>query len=134
MKKNAVDTGKAPRAIGPYSQAVSVSSPKEWLFVSGQIPIDPNTSKLILGGIAIQAQRVLKNIEAILEKGGYSKRDLIRLEIFLTDFQNFKEVGDLLSEWLKEISILPARQTIEVKALPLQASIEISCIAAKGDA
>lgn len=122
-----IETPKAPKAIGPYSQAISFDN--RLIFVSGQLPIDPLTGNLIEGDIRILTRRVLENIQAILHAGHSSMEQVLRVEIFLTNMQDF---ADMNEEYAKFVSKThpPARQTIGVSALPKGASIEISCIAA----
>lgn len=127
MKK--IETEKAPKAVGPYSQAISVNcSESKLLFVSGQLPIDPKTGALVEGDIRQSANRVLDNIAAILEAAHCTFENVVRMEIFMIDLTLFQLVNE---EYNKRFnSHLPARQTIQVARLPLNASIEISCIAA----
>lgn len=127
MPLQKIDTPKAPKAIGPYSQAIVNGS---HVFVSGQLPIDPSTGELVIGDIRVLTQRVLENIAAILQAGGSSMNDVIRVDIFLTDLK--KDFVTMNEEYAKYFNdkTPPARQTIQVSALPKGASIEISCIAA----
>ena len=124
MKK--IETEKAPKAIGPYSQGVSFQN---LLFVSGQLPIDSQTGKLVEGGIRPMTQQVLKNIEAILKEGGSSLQKVVRIDIFLKDLKN--DFSPMNEEYAKIFPgpIFPARQTVQVSELPLGSPIEISCIA-----
>ncbi len=127
-------TSAAPQAIGPYSQAVSI--PKgtgEWLLVSGQLPLDPETGLLVTGGIQPSVRRVLDNIEAILMAAGFAWVHVVKTEIFLTDLQDFKVVNEAYQQRF-ETPPYPARQTIQVAALPLGAMVEISCWAYKPEA
>jgi 2-iminobutanoate/2-iminopropanoate deaminase len=121
-----IETTKAPKALGPYSQAISHG---DYLFVSGQLPIDPVTGLLETGDIRVQTNRVLDNLFAILEAAGCDWKSVVRVEIFLKDLSHFKEVNE---EYGKRFAhdTPPARQTIQVAKLPLDAPIEISCIAA----
>lgn len=123
-----IDTEHAPKAIGPYSQAIT-SSP--FLFISGQLPVDPETGKIVEGDISVKTRQVLKNIQAILEKAGYQVEDVVRAEIFLMDLKDFQAVNQVYGE-LFSGATPPARQTIQVAGLPLGSPIEISCIAIKG--
>lgn len=131
MSKNIkkIDTAKAPKAIGPYSQAIKVGSNSSLLFVSGQLPIDPATGELVTGDIRILTTRVLDNIEAILQAAGSSMNHVVRVDIFLTDLK--KDFAPMNEEYGKRFDPAnpPARQTIQVSALPKGAVIEISCIA-----
>lgn len=123
-----IQTQNAPQAIGPYSQALIISSNEKMILVSGQLPIDPSTGELIRGNIQLLTKRVLDNIEAILIASRSSLEQIIRTDIFLTNMQDFPEMN---AEYAKRVSQThpPARQTVEVRALPKGASIEISCIA-----
>ncbi len=123
-----VESTKAPKAIGPYSQALTISIHQRLIFVSGQLPLDPDTGELIQGDIRTQTQAILNTIEAILHEAGSDFKHVVRVEIFLTDLKNFAIVNE---EYAKKINVNtpPARQTIEVSALPKGANIEISCIA-----
>jgi 2-iminobutanoate/2-iminopropanoate deaminase len=123
MKKK-IETQQAPQAIGPYSQAVA--SPP-FLFISGQLPLDPVTGKLVEGDIRLQVNRVLDNLEAILIAAGCSFQDVVRCDVFLKDLNDF---AILNQEYAKRFnrSVPPARQTVQVR-LPLDALVEISCIA-----
>ncbi|MCG2880085.1 MAG: RidA family protein [Vulcanisaeta sp.] len=127
MTRIAVFTDKAPKPIGPYSQAIKVNN---MLFVSGQIPIDPATGKLVEGGIREQTRRVLENIKAILERAGFSLSDIAWVFVALRDLSKFPEFNEVYSEYFRESP--PARITVEVSNLPGGALIEISVIAVKG--
>lgn len=120
-----IDTQEAPRAIGPYSQAVKTGS---HVFVSGQLPIDPLSGKLVEREIRQQTLQVLKNLEAVLKAAGCSLSNVVRTDVFLKDLKDF---GVLNEEYAKYFTheTPPARQTIQVAALPLDALVEISCIA-----
>ncbi|MEJ8547599.1 Rid family detoxifying hydrolase [Brevibacillus borstelensis] len=119
-----VSTEKAPQAIGPYSQAVRVY---DFLFLSGQIPIDPETSELVADDIALQTRQVMKNIQAILEKEGLTLDHVVKTTIFLQDISQFSIVNEEYSKFLG--SHRPARSTIEVSRLPKNVLIEIEAIA-----
>lgn len=123
MKK--VETENAPKAIGPYSQAILANG---FLFVSGQIPIDPKTGELVAPTIRTQTTQVLNNIEAILKAAGLGFEHVVKTEVFLKDMQDFKEMNALYAERFAH-SIKPARQAFQVAKLPMDALIEISCIA-----
>jgi 2-iminobutanoate/2-iminopropanoate deaminase len=127
MKK--IETPKAPKAIGPYSQAVSVHANQTLLFVSGQLPIDPSTGKFVEGGIREMTRQVLNNIESILLIGGSSMQQIVRVDIFLKDLKN--DFAIMNEEYAIKIPgpIHPARQTVQVSELPMGSPIEISCVA-----
>ncbi len=123
MKK--IQTEHAPAAIGPYSQAVEAAG---LLFVSGQIPLDPKTGKLVEATIEAQTRQVLANIEAVLHAAGLSWKNVVKTEVFMKDLQQFKEMNALYAEKFPH-EIKPARQTIQAARLPMDVLIEISCIA-----
>lgn len=120
-----IETSEAPKAIGTYSQAVSFSP---FVFVSGQLPLDPATGKLVGPDIALQVNQVLNNLEAILKASGCSFKHVIRCEVFVKDLNDFTTVNQ---EYAKRFTqpVPPARQTFQVARLPMDALVEISCIA-----
>lgn len=120
-----IETAHAPKAIGPYSQAVK-SGP--FIFVSGQLPIDPKTGNLLVDDIKVLTEQVIDNIEQILKEAHASLSDVVRVDIFLTDLTNFSDVNEVYQKRFSK-EPYPARQTIEVKGLPKGALIEMSCIA-----
>ena len=122
--KKIISTSKAPAAVGPYSQAVEMNNT---LFVSGQIPINPETGKLIEGDISVQTEQVLRNIAAILEEAGYSFRDVVKSTCLLSDMVNFKAMNEVYGRYYPDNQ--PARAAFAVKELPLGALIEIETIA-----
>jgi 2-iminobutanoate/2-iminopropanoate deaminase len=124
MKKKVIQTDKAPKAIGPYSQAIQAAN---LLFLSGQIPIDPKTSELIKGDIRQQTQRALENIKGLLESQELGMGDVIKVTIFLKDMGNFNQVNEVYATYFS--SSPPARSTVEVAKLPRDAEIEIEAIA-----
>ncbi len=124
-KLEKIETNQAPQARGPYSQAVCA---KPFIFVSGQIPIDPATGKLVEADIFLQVNRVLDNLEAILKASGCSFQDVVRCEVFMKDLNDFALVNQEYAKRFTQTA-LPARQTIQVARLPLDALVEISCIA-----
>jgi 2-iminobutanoate/2-iminopropanoate deaminase len=123
-----VETKLAPKAIGPYSQGITVAQEKTLVFVSGQLPVDPATGKLINGDIRALTHQVINNIEAILKAAGSSLDQVVRTDVFLKDLQEFAAMNE---EYAKRFSVhcAPARQTIQVSELPMGSPIEISCIA-----
>ena len=124
--KNIINTDKAPAAIGPYCQAVEANGT---LYISGQIPIDPATGKIIEGGIKEQTQQVLKNIGAILQAAGYDYQHVVKSTCLLSDMDNFKEMNEVYGLYYKENQ--PARAAYGVVKLPLGVLIEIETIAVK---
>lgn len=129
--KMRLETSEAPLAIGPYSQGIMLTNGNHLLFISGQLPIDPKTGKLIEGDIRAMTNQVIDNLEAILRSGGSNLDLVVRTDIFLTDLKDFAAVNEEYGKRFKG-GIFPARQTIQVTGLPLGSSIEISCIAVKG--
>jgi len=124
--KRIIQTSNAPAAIGPYSQAVEVNGT---LYVSGQIPLDPTTMKVVEGGIQEQTEQVLKNIGAILNQAGYEYADVLKSTCLLSDMANFKAMNEVYARFYAESP--PARAAFAVKDLPLGVLIEIETIAAK---
>jgi 2-iminobutanoate/2-iminopropanoate deaminase len=120
-----IETNDAPQALGPYSQAVKANN---MIFVSGQIPIDPATGKMVAANIEAQTRQVLHNMQAILQAAGLSLEQVIRSDIFMLDLNDFQAMNNIYSEFFS-FPVKPARQTIQVARLPLDALIEISCIA-----
>jgi len=123
MSKEIISTKNAPQAIGPYSQAVKAGN---LMFISGQIPLNPETGDLVSGSIEDEANQVLKNIKSICEAAGNSLEDIVKITIFLTDLDNFATVNDVMKEHFSEP--YPARATIEVSGLPLGVNVEIEAI------
>jgi 2-iminobutanoate/2-iminopropanoate deaminase len=124
--KKIIKTTKAPAAIGPYSQAVEMNNV---LYISGQIPLDPETGKLIAGDIIAQTEQVLNNIAAILSDAGYSFSDVVKSTCILSDITNFKAMNEVYSRYYPEKQ--PARSAFAARDLPLGALIEIETIAMK---
>ncbi|MBO9664295.1 RidA family protein [Dokdonella sp.] len=125
MSRTIVHSDHAPKAIGPYSQAVRIGST---LYTSGQTPLDPATGKLVEGDIGAQARQVFENLKAVLTAAGASFDQVVRVGIYLTDLGNFAAVNDVMKQYFREP--FPARSTIGVAALPLGAQVEIDMIAA----
>lgn len=123
MSKKRINTENAPAAIGPYSQAVATGN---FLFTSGQLPIDPATGKLSAGTIEEQANKVFQNLQAIAEAGGTNLDKAIKVTVFLADIKNFQAVNSVYAEYFKEP--FPARSAFQVAALPLGADLEIEAI------
>lgn len=124
--KKIITTEKAPKPIGPYNQAVQAGN---FLFVSGQIAIDPASGKLETINIIRETNRVMENIGAILNEAGYSFEDIIKTSIFLKDMNNFQSVNEVYGNYFKDN--FPARETVEVSGLPKNVNVEISVIAGK---
>jgi 2-iminobutanoate/2-iminopropanoate deaminase len=126
MSKKTISTEKAPKAIGPYSQAVEANGT---LYISGQVPLNPETGKLVEGGIREQTDQVMKNIAAILEAAGYSLHDVVKSVCLLSDMNNFMVMNEVYGRYYSVNP--PARATYAVAGLPLGALIEIETIAVK---
>lgn len=125
MAHQPVSTAKAPKAIGPYSQAVQASG--KLTFLSGQIPIDPATGELVAGDVIAQTERVMQNLGAVLEAGGLDFSHVTRCGIFLVDLADFAKVNEVYGRYFKGPP--PARATVQVTALPKGARVEIDAIA-----
>ena len=125
MTLEAVSVPDAPKAIGPYAQAVKVGS---LLYTAGQIPLDPATMKLVEGDIAAQTARVLSNLEAILRGAGATLADVVKTTVFLADMKDFAAMNEVYAARFG--SHRPARSTVQVAALPAGARIEIEVVAA----
>jgi len=124
MEKKVIQTEKAPKAIGPYSQAIQAGN---LLFLSGQIPLDPASGGLVKGDIGEQTRRVLENLKGVLESQGLGMEDVVKVTIFLKDMGNFNQVNEVYATYFP--SSPPARSTVEVARLPRDAGIEIEAIA-----
>jgi reactive intermediate/imine deaminase len=123
MSRSPIQTQAAPAAIGPYSQAVRAG---QWVFLSGQIPLDPGTGALVEGDIGVQARRAFDNLKAVCEAAGGSLADVVRVGLYLTDLNRFAEVNAVMAEYFAPP--YPARSTIEVAALPKGAAFEVDAI------
>jgi 2-iminobutanoate/2-iminopropanoate deaminase len=126
MSKKIIHTPEAPLPIGPYSQAVQAG---DLLFVSGQIAIDPASNELISGDVKAEADRVMKNLQAILQASGYSFEHIIKTSIFLRDMADFATVNEVYGSYFS--GNFPARETVAVLGLPKNVNVEISVIASK---
>ena len=124
MGKQAVSSPKAPRAIGPYSAALRAG---QLLFISGQIPIDPENGSMVDGDIGSQTRQVLRNIGALLEAGGLSAAHVVRTTVFLADMNDFAAMNEVYRTFFAEP--YPARSTVQAARLPRDARIEIDVIA-----
>lgn len=129
MTKLIIDTIRAPKAIGPYSQAVQKEGTGFLLFISGQIPVDPSTGKMVIGGIEEQTKQVISNLLAILEDSGYRTDDIIKATIFLNDLKDFDIVNNLYMKMFA--GKYPARSCIGGLTLPKGALVEIEAVAVK---
>lgn len=123
MSKDIISTNHAPAAVGPYSQAVRHG---DIVFLSGQIPLDPETMKLVEGGIEDQAHRVFQNLQAVCKAAGSSLDGVVKLNLFLTDMGNFAAVNEVMKQYFSEP--YPARAAVGVAALPLGAEVEAEAV------
>ena len=126
MSKKAIQIPNAPAPVGPYSQAILSGNT---LYVSGQIPLNPETGNLEIDTIESATHRVLKNIGKLLEAAGFQFEDAVKCSIFLKDLNDFVVVNGIYASYFQGIP--PARETVQVARLPLDVNIEISCIAVK---
>ena len=124
MRRQPVDTPQAPKAIGPYAQAISSGG---LVYTSGQIGIDPATGALVPGGIEAQTRRVLENLKAVLAASGSSLEKVLRVTVYLTDLAHFQAMNRIFAEYLD--AHRPARSTVGVAALPMGALVEMDMIA-----
>ncbi len=124
MNKQAITTDNAPKAIGPYQQAIKVG---EFIYTAGQIPIDPQTGDFVAGGIVEQTRQVLENLKAILEAGGSSLDRVVKATVFLKNMADFGAMNEVYAEYLGAAK--PARSTVAVAELPRGALIEIDLVA-----
>ncbi|KAG8099854.1 hypothetical protein GUJ93_ZPchr0013g37278 [Zizania palustris] len=125
VKKEAVQTEKAPAALGPYSQAIKANN---LVFVSGVLGLNPETGKFVSENVEEQTEQVMKNMGEILKASGASYSSVVKTTIMLADLQDFKKVNEIYAKYFAAPA--PARSTYQVAALPLNARIEIECIAA----
>ena len=123
MNKSIVQTDQAPEAIGTYSQAVKIG---DTVYLSGQIPLVPETMQLVEGDIAKQVERVFDNLSAVCEAAGGSLQDIVKLNIFLTDLGNFATVNEIMARYFNKP--YPARAAIGVASLPKNANVEMDGI------
>jgi len=124
LLKTIINTDNAPAPIGPYSQAVIAGN---FVFVSGQIPINPSTGELVLDDIKTETKQVMENIKAILIEAGIDFSNIVKTSIFLKDMQNFAQVNEVYGSYFKDQ--FPARETVQVAGLPKNVNVEISVTA-----
>ncbi|MCZ2150620.1 MAG: RidA family protein [Bryobacterales bacterium] len=125
--KRIIAAGGAPKAIGPYSQAVEYNG---LVYLSGQIPLDPVTMHIVEGGIASQTERVMENLKAVLEAAGSGMDKVLKTTVYLKDMSEFGKMNEVYGRYFPENA--PARATVEVARLPRDVSVEIECIAIAG--
>ena len=126
MPRRAFHSQMAPKAIGPYSQAVQVP-PGTLTFLSGQIPLDPRTGEMVAGDAAVQAQRVMENLKAVLASAGLNFGHVVRCSLYLADLKDFAAVNEVYGRYFEAPP--PARSTFQVAGLPKGAKLEIDAIA-----
>tara|TARA_B100001939_G_C16832044_1_gene569132 strand:+ start:106 stop:495 length:390 start_codon:yes stop_codon:yes gene_type:complete len=119
-----IHSNEAPNAIGPYSQAVRVG---DTVYLSGQIPLDPQTMELVEGDIGTRARRVFDNLAAVMQEAGGSLSDIVKLTIYLVDLEQFGQVNEVMAEYFD--APFPSRATVAVAALPKGAPIEVEAVA-----
>jgi len=124
MDKQAIETKNAPEAVGPYSQAIRTGN---FIFLSGQIGIDPQTKQLVEGGVEAQAKQIFKNIQAVLKEAGLGLQNVVKATVFLKDMADFKKVNEIYAAHFQPP--YPARSAVAVRDLPLYVDIEIEVIA-----
>ncbi len=122
--KKIIKTSGAPEPIGPYSQAIQIGN---FLFCSGQIPLDPKTNQVLSGDISAQTELVIRNIDAVLKEAGCDFKNVVKTTIFLTSMKDFPIVNEVYSRFFKEFP--PARSTVEVSGLPKGVNVEIEVVA-----
>ena len=126
VERKIISTPDAPKAIGPYAQAIQYG---DLLFVSGMIPIDPKTGELLTGNFEAEVVRVLENVKAVVEASGMSLKNVLKTSVFLKDLGNFGKFNEIYGRYFNDI--LPARETVQVAGLPRDVAIEISVICGK---
>jgi 2-iminobutanoate/2-iminopropanoate deaminase len=133
LKKQIINTTKAPAPIGPYNQAIQVSSPdgsgQVMLFISGQVCIDPSSGELKNKDLQEETHQVMHNLKAILQQAGMDFSNVVKTTIFLTDMNRFSEMNEVYGKYFDDD--FPARETVQVSALPKFVNVEISMIAVK---
>lgn len=121
-----IATEKAPKAVGPYSQAIRFAN---LVFISGQIPLDPKSGEMVGGDIEVQAKQVLENLKAIVEASGMGLENVLKCTCFLQDIEDFARFNSVYATYFA--NVLPARETVEVSRLPKDVLVEISAICGK---
>lgn len=128
MSKNVIASMDAPKAIGPYSQAIQASG--DILFISGQLPVDPGTGLLVADDIVLQTRQSLDNIMAILKEAGMGKEHVVKTTVLLKDIREFKAMNEVYGEYFS--TAYPARVAFQVASLPMDARVEIEAVAISG--
>ena len=122
--KKVIATDQAPKAIGPYSQAILVGGT---LYLAGQIALDPSSGKLVEGGIEVQTRRVMQNLNAVLDAAGYQFDDVVQTQVFLSNLNHYKAMNSVYATYFEERP--PARAVVEVARIPRDALVEIMMVA-----
>jgi len=128
MEREIVKSGKAPAAIGPYSQAVRVGNT---LYCSGQIAIDPSTGELVGESIEAETRQVLENLRAVIEDAGFALSDVVKTTVYMADMEDYAKINAVYGEYFGECP--PARAAVQVANLPKYVKVEISCIAVRSE-
>ena len=129
--KTAVQTDNAPKAIGPYSQAVVANG---LVYCSGQIAIDPSSGQVVPGDITQQTERVMRNLDAVLQQAGSSLKQVLRATVYLRSMTDFAAMNEVYGKWISSgVNVPPARSTVAVAGLPRDVLVEIDVIASLGD-
>jgi len=123
MSRQTIHSNKAPQAIGPYSQAVRAG---DTVYLSGQIPLDPNTMQMVTGDIEAEARQVFENLKAVAEAAGGSLANAVKVTVYLTDMANFAKVNEVMAKYCTQP--FPARATVAVAQLPREARVEVDCV------
>lgn len=123
MSRSTISTDKAPAAIGTYSQAVRAG---DTIYLSGQIPMDPASGELVAGGISEQVRRVFENLSAVAGAAGASLNDIVKLNVYLRDMQNFAAINEIMAEYF--VAPFPARAAVGVADLPRGAAVEMDAV------
>ncbi len=129
MKRRSIQSPSAPAAVGAYSPAVRVEGPSDWLFVSGQIGLDPKTGALVPGGVGAEIECALRNLEVTLHAAGFRFEDIVKATLYLLDMNDFAKANARYAACFPGLA--PARSTVAVTALPKGAAFEIDAIAAR---
>ncbi len=124
MKRETIKTERAPKAIGPYEQALKLDG---WIFTSGQIPLDPKSGAMVEGGIGAQTRQVLENLRGVLEAAGTSMGRVVKATVYMTNLADFQKMNEIYAEYFPQDK--PVRSTVGVASLPRGALVEIDLIA-----
>ena len=126
MEKTQITTSQAPAAIGPYSQAIRVG---QFIYTSGQVPLDPETGEIVGTEVQAQTHRVFQNIQAVLASAGSSLKSVVKTTVFLASMNDFQAMNAVYASYFGDGEITPARSTVAVAELPKKALVEIECVA-----